>query len=146
MSSFGVSSKSDGLLDTNVLIHSLMVDTHSEECATFLMSLEAGERSARLEPYIVYEMTYVMSRHLKLSKSEIVSILLRIVQWPGIQCDNLLLSGALLRWRDRPGVSFVDALLASQAILNSAAVFTINTKDFEDLEIRIPKPLTSYTP
>jgi len=146
MSSFGASSKSEGLLDTNVLIHSLMVDAHSEECGAFLKSLEAGERCARLEPHIVHEMTYVMLRHLRLSKPEIVSILLRIVQWPGIQCDKLLLSGALLRWRDRPSVSFVDALLASHAILNAAPVFTINVKDVEDLEIEIPKPLSSYMP
>lgn len=144
MKPLDTSSKNDGLLDTNVVIHSLMSDSHAEECREFLTSLEAGQRRAQLEPYIVHEITYVLARQLKFSRSEIASILLRIVQWPGIECNKDLLNGALLRWRDRPGLSFVDALLASQAILSQTRVFTINVKDFADAEIEVPKPLSKY--
>jgi len=141
----GASSVSDGLLDTNVVIHSLMSDSHSEECRAFLASLEAGQRSARLEPYVVHEITYVMVRQLKLSKSEIASILLRIVQWPGIECDKELLNRAILHWRDHAGPSFIDALLASQAVLSQTRVFTINVKDFDGMGIEVPKPLSNYS-
>lgn len=117
MSSFESSGKSDGLLDTNVLIHSLMSDSHTAECKAFLEMLESGERAARLETYIVHEMTYALSRQVHLAKLEIVTLLLRMVQWPGIDCDRQVLEGALVRWRDRPDLSFIDALLASQASL-----------------------------
>ena len=140
------SSKIDGLLDTNVVIHSLMNDSNSEECRAFLDLVQKGERTVRLEPYIVHEITYVLARRIKLSKPESVSILLRINQWPGVQCDKNLLNGAILKWRDRPGMSFIDALLASDALLNETRIFTINVDDFADDEIEIPNPLSSYTP
>jgi len=146
MKPFDASLKSDGLLDTNVVIHWLMNDANSEQCRGFLASVESGNRVVRLEPYIVHELTYVMSRRLKLSKHETASILLRIVQWPGIDCDKNLLNGALLRWRDRPRLSFVDALLASEAILSQTRVFTINVGDFDEPGIEIPQPLDNYTP
>lgn len=146
MSSFGSSGTSDGLLDTNVLIHSLMNDAHTAECGAFLESLESGERTVRVEAYIVHEMTYALSRQVHLSKPAIASILLGIIQWPGIECDKQLLAGAIVRWRDRQGVSFIDALLASQATISQTRVFTINVKDFQDLEIEVSSPLSSYTP
>lgn len=141
----GASSVSDGLLDTNVIIHSLMQDAHSEECRAFLASLEAGQRSVRLEPYIVHETTYVLARQLGLSRAEVVEILLRIVQWPGVECDRELLNRALLRWRDRAGLSFIDALLGSQALIEQTRVFSINVKDFKDLGIYVPSPLADYS-
>ncbi len=146
MKPFDASSKCEGLLDTNVVIHWLMNDSNSEQCRAFLASLESGHRVVRLEPYIVHELTYVMARRLKLSKHETASILLRIVQWPGIECDKNLLNGALLRWRDRPGLSFIDALLASEAILGQTRIFTINVGDFDEPGIEVPKPLDNYTP
>lgn len=146
MSSIENSSKSDGLLDTNVLIHALMSDSHTDECEAFLSMIESGQRSARLETYIVHEMTYALSRQLNLSKHEIVAILLRIIQWPGIECDRQLLSGSLVRWRDRPALSFIDALLATQASLSQTRVFTKNIKDFADAGIEVPQPLANYTP
>jgi predicted nucleic acid-binding protein len=140
------SSKGDGLLDTIVVIHSLMNDDNSEECRMFLASVEHAQRIVRLEPYILHEITYVMARRLKLSKHEAVAILLQIVQWPGIECDKNLLNGALLRWRDRPGLSFIDALLASEAILSQSRIFTINAGDFDEPGIDVPKPIDNYTP
>lgn len=145
MKPLGASSVSDGLLDTNVVIHSLRSDSHAEECRAFLDSLEVGQRSVRLEPYVVHEITYVMSRQLKFTKNETVSILLRIVQWPGVECERELLNCALLRWRDHAGLSFIDALLASQAVLSKTRVFTINVKDFDDVGIEVPKPLSNYS-
>jgi predicted nucleic acid-binding protein len=145
MKLLGASSVSDGLLDTNVVIHSLMSDIHAEECRAFLDSLEVGQRRVGLEPYVVHEITYVMSRRLKFAKDEIVSILLRMVQWSGIECDRELLNRALLLWRDRAGLSFIDALLASQAVLSQTRVFTINVKDFDDVGIEVPKPLSNYS-
>lgn len=146
MKSLVASLVSDGLLDTNVIIHSLRNDSHAEECRAFLASLEAGERRAQLEPYVVHEITYVLVRQLKFSKHEVVSTLLRIVQWPGIECDRELLNRALLRWRDRAGLSFIDALLASQAVLSQTRVFTINVKDFDDIGVKVLKPLSNYSP
>lgn len=140
------SSKTDGLLDTNVVIHSLMNDSNSEECRAFLDLVRKGKRIVRLEPYIVHEITNVLARRIKLSRPESVSILLRMIQWPGIECDRNLLNGALLKWRDHPELSFIDALLVSDAILNQTRIFTINVDDFADYGIDVPKPLSSYIP
>lgn len=139
-------SKSQGLLDTNVLIHSLTNDANSAECRTFLRLVQAGERRVRLEPYVVHEMSYALSRVLKHTRQEIAEELLALTQWSGIDCDQELIPAAIIRWRDRPSVSFADALLAAEAIRSQTRVFTVNVRDFNDTGIEVPAPLSSFQP
>lgn len=137
---------SDGLLDTNVLVHFLLRDDRTEECRAFLRLVQSGERRVRLEVYVVHELTFVLSRVIKqMTRSDIVEFILQIISWPGIDCDRDLLAGTIDRWR-LPGISFVDALLATQARMSGDRVFTVNAKDFKDVGVEVPEPLWNYTP
>lgn len=132
---------SDGLLDTNVLVHFLLRDDRSGECREFLALVQAGQRRARLEACVVHELTFVLGRVLKqMTRADIVAYLRQIISWPGTDCDQALLLGALDRWQ-RPGVAFVDALLITQARLGEGRIFAINAKDVRDADVDVPDPL-----
>jgi predicted nucleic acid-binding protein len=138
---------SDGLLDTNVLVHSILDDIPSEECRKFLAMVEAGERRVRLEVYVVHELTFVLGRvRRQMSRQEIVEFLYQVIEWPGIECDRELLIGTLDRWQQRKGIAFVDALLATQARLSNTRIFSKNVREFRDTGIEVPEPLWNYTP
>ena len=142
-----VSMQTEGLIDTNVFIHALKRDQNSQECLEFLSLVRSGERRVRLELYVVHELTFVISRVLKqMTIPETADYIREVIEWPGIDCDRELLLGALARWQQRPGIAFVDAALATQAQLNDTIVFSINSKDFADVGVDAPRPLSSYTP
>lgn len=137
---------SDGLLDTNVLVHFLLRDNRTEECREFLAPVQTGERRVRLEVYVVHELTFVLGRVRKqMTRPDIADYIRQVISWPGIDCDQELLTGTLERWK-QPGVAFVDALLATQARLSEARIFTINAKDFRNIGVEVPEPLWNYPP
>jgi predicted nucleic acid-binding protein len=132
----------DGLLDTNVVIHSLSDDVRSEECRRFLRAVELGHFRVRLESYVVHELTYSIPRLIKQMKRDEVALFLgNILEWPGIECDRDLLAAAFSRWRRNPALSFVDALLATTALQQDTKVFTKNVRDFADSGVETPDPL-----
>ena len=132
----------NGLLDTNILMHGLTRDEHSDECSAFLECLSRGEAHARLEPYVIHEFTYAVPRLEKgWDKQRIVEVLLLVLEWPGIECDRPLIKSALSRWLARPGVSFVDAMLWAEASRSGRSIYTMNRRDFLGLGIDVPNPL-----
>jgi predicted nucleic acid-binding protein len=132
----------DGVLDTNVLLHGLTRDEHSEECSAFLECLSRGELRVRLDPCVIHEFTYALPRIEKgWSKERIVETLLLILDWPGIECDRPLLKATLSRWLSKPGVSFVDALLWAEASRSGASVYRINKREFVGAGVDVPSPL-----
>lgn len=142
-----MSTEFNGLIDTNVFIHALKRDQSSQECQEFLNRLQTGELRVRLELYVVHELTSVIGRVLKqMTTAETADYIRELIDWPGIDCDRELLLGTLARWQQRPGIAFVDAALATQAQLSDAIVFTINSKDYADVGVDAPRPLTSYNP
>jgi predicted nucleic acid-binding protein len=78
----------DGLVDTNVFIHALATDEHTEECQRFLALLEGGALSARLEVAVLHELSYMLKRFQKLmTRDDIGAYLLGVLGWPGIEAD-----------------------------------------------------------
>ncbi len=138
-------SKSHGLLDTNVIVHALRNDADSDMCRRFMDELMRGERRAYLAPYVVHELTYVLGRHFKqMTRSDIAMLLGELVAWPGIDCDQELLTEALRRWGKRSELAFVDALLTTEAARQASRVFTRNIRDFVAEDVAVPDPLDNY--
>ncbi len=132
----------DGVIDSNVIMHALTHDENSQECSAFMACLRDGKLRARLEPYVVHELTYAIPRLEKgWSKERLAETLLLVIDFPGVQCDRALLKSAIGRWVSKPGVSFVDALLWAQAANTGSSVFTINTRHFEGAGVDAPRPL-----
>ena len=78
-----------GLLDTNVFIHALSNDAHSNECRAFLGRVETGEVTVQLELCVVHELTYVYSRYMKpVGRPELSTILMSVVEWPGVAIEH----------------------------------------------------------
>lgn len=53
-----------GRIDTNIFVHALKNDPQSEGCRAFVRLLQEGRARARLEPYVVHELSYVLPRRL----------------------------------------------------------------------------------
>jgi hypothetical protein len=50
---------------------------------------------------------------------------------------------AVQRWRDTPGLAFVDAYLASRAAAESRPVYTKNVRELRGQGVDVPDPLPS---
>jgi predicted nucleic acid-binding protein len=134
---------SEGFLDTNVVVHAFTNDPLSRECMAFLEKLESGERSARLEIFVVHELSYILPRYLKqLSRAEIGRILEDLLGWPGvIVSDRELLIEAISRWSRSQSLGFVDSLLISQARSHGLPIFTKNVREMSGFGVEIPSNL-----
>lgn len=131
-----------GRIDTNIFVHALKNDPQSEECRAFVRLLQEGRVRARLEPYVVHELSYVLPRRLpEWDRKQLGAFLLNLVDWPGIECDRPLLESAIVRWSSGPRISFVDAMLWAEALRYGAPIYTKNVKDFVGGEVWVPDPL-----
>lgn len=136
------SSEAAGLLDTNVFVHAYTHDALSDECRGFLHGLERGAVQARLEAVILHEMSYVLPRYFKqMTRQDLAAYLIMVLGWPGVHAEKALLADTVVRWRDTPGLAFVDAYLAALAIRDGRPVFTKNVAELSGQGIVIPQPL-----
>jgi predicted nucleic acid-binding protein len=139
-----VNDPSDGLLDTNIFIHSLTSDARSAECRSFLAALEFGMRQAWLDPLVLHELSYSMRHYLKqATKEEIAEYMLGVLRWPGVQGDKDLMTDAVQRWGSTPGLAFVDAYISALALRRNAPVYTMNVRELTSQGVTVPQPLPS---
>jgi predicted nucleic acid-binding protein len=131
-----------GLLDTNVFIHAYANDVASEECRQFLTAVESGTRQVQLDPLVLHELSYALPRYVKqLTRSGIAQYLLMVLGWDGVKGETQIMSDAVERWRDTPGLAFVDAYLAALAASQGCAVYSKNVRELEGQGVRVPNPL-----
>jgi predicted nucleic-acid-binding protein len=132
----------EGLLDTNVIIHGYTHDDQTEECARLLSDLENGRQFARVESYILHELSYAWKHYFRrATRDDIAEVLLAILAWPGVEVqDRLELARAVRRWQSGT-IGFVDALLIERALAEGVAIFTKNVRDFEGQGVDVPDPL-----
>ncbi|MBX3070530.1 MAG: PIN domain-containing protein [Thermomicrobiales bacterium] len=135
-----MSKPAPGLLDTNVFIHSLTNDRYSEECRAFIGRVETGEISVQLELCVLHELTYVYPRYIKqITRSELSTILLSVIEWPGVAIDYRdAVRLGLGMWGRTPGLGFVDAYLIAKSITQDSPVFTKNVREFRRLGALVP--------
>ena len=131
----------DGLLDTNVFVHSLTRDPQSEEGRRFLRAIRSGQERAVLDALVVHETTYALQRVVRLSRTDAADYLLDVLSWPGIIADRPVLVDALIRWRATAGLAFVDACLAARATRDGVPVYTKNVRELVAQGAAVPDPL-----
>jgi predicted nucleic acid-binding protein len=139
-----VNDPSDGLLDTNIFIHSLTSDARSAECRAFLAALERGSQRAWLDPLVLHELSYSLRHYLKqATKEEIADYLLGALSWTGVRGDKDLMGDAVQRWRSMSGLAFVDAYLSALAVRHGTPVYTMNVRELQSQGVPVPRPLPS---
>lgn len=132
-----------GRVDTNVFVHALKDDPQSAECRAFVLLLKEGTIRARLEPYVVHELAYILPRRLPdWNREQIAAFLLNLLDWPGIESDRQVLESALVQWGQSPKLSFVDAILVAESSRDGSPIYTKNVKDFENRGVEVPDPLS----
>ena len=132
----------DGLLDTNVFIHAHTTDSISEECRRFLAALERGRVQAHLEPLILHELSYALPHYVKqMTRQQVAEYLLMVLSWDGVQGDKAVMVDAVQRWQGTPGLSFVDAYLASLAAERSCPVYSKNVRELKAQGVTVPDSL-----
>lgn len=121
----------DGLLDTSVVVHALGNDADAPFARSFLRRVEAGDVRVVVDPIVVNELIYVLSRFTReFGRDRIGGIALSMVDVSGRSTMDVILRTAIEVWRDTPGLSFVDAYLGARAASENLPVYTINRKDF----------------
>jgi predicted nucleic acid-binding protein len=133
-----------GLVDTNVFIHAISNDAHSDECAAFLEALERGEVEARLDALVLHELSYALSHYRRdLSRDDVADYLVTVVALDGIVAEKALLVDAITRWRAGGRLAFVDAYLAAVAARDGVPVYTKNSRELRAQGVEVPEPLPS---
>jgi len=139
-----MSERSEGLIDTNVLIHALTSDRHSLDCRRFLLSVREGERSFTLTAVVVFELTYALSRYKKeMSRLEVADYLISVMALPNVRVDDESLLGAVRVWSQQPELGFADAYLGVRAERERVPVFTKNVRHFRQFDVEVPNPLVA---
>jgi predicted nucleic acid-binding protein len=137
-----VSKRSRGLLDTNVVIHSLTRDEHAEECRLFVQRISDGDIAVIVDPLVVHEITYLLPRYVKqMSRREVGDFVESLLQMPGVSGEIDHLRAAIGLWKEHPGAGFVDCYLAVRALDANLPVFTKNVRDLRTLGAQVPDPL-----
>src|SRR4051794_9649927 len=79
-------------------------------------------------------------RYVKqMTRQDMVEYLLMVLTWDGVVGEKDLMAEAVQRWADTPGLSLVDAYLATLAVRSHCPVFTKNLRSFAG---KGPKPPT----
>lgn len=121
-----------GWLDTNIFVHSLYVnDTHCGRCRSLLEAISRGDAEGWVDPIVLHELTYVITRRQLFPTREAIHQYVRsMLIWENLHAedkDGLL--QALARWA-RQNVGFVDAWLAVLAQRRGLPVCSVNAVDF----------------
>jgi len=132
----------EGLIDTKVFVHAQTRDAHAEECLRFLESVRLGRVVARVEPLVLHELSYVLPRYRRqMTRAQVARYLLTILGWQGFVGDTPILARTVERWRDTPGLAFVDAYLSALAARDGCPVYTKNVGELARQGVHVPDPL-----
>jgi len=119
-------------LDSNLFVHTLFRnDANYARCRAIQQSLQDGDAEGWIDPVVVHELTYVLSRQrqfrTRVAVQEYVRDILLVESIHAEDKDGLL--QAITRWA-RQNVGFVDAWLAVLAQRRGLPVCSVNAVDF----------------
>ncbi len=131
-----------GFLDTNVVVHSLLNDAHSAECKQFLALVGKGDVRVIIDPMVIHELAYVLTRRgPRMSVEDTADLLESLLRMDGVASDVALLLKAVSLWKQNAGIDFVDCFLAASAIASDAPVYSKNVRHFRSLGVETPDPM-----
>jgi len=131
------------LLDANVLVRFLVQDEPKQSpAATALFEqAERGDCTLHLDGLVVAEVVYVLTGVYGRSRTEVVNVLLAIIQNSGVEAaDEEVLTDSLHRF-GATNVDFSDAWLAARAAVlgHPVASFDRDLDKFKDIRRFEPK-------
>jgi predicted nucleic acid-binding protein len=134
---------SELLLDANVLVRFLVQDDAKQGAAAMALfeKAECREVVLHLEALTIAEVVYVLLGRYGRSRTEVVNVLLAIIQNAGIETmDEAVVTGALQRFASI-NVDFSDAWMAARAahLGHAVASFDRDFDKFKDIRRFEPK-------
>jgi predicted nucleic-acid-binding protein len=132
------------LLDANVLVRFLVQDNRAQSAAATSLFEQAERREVvlHLEGLVIAESVYVLMGTYGRSRTEVVNVLLAIIQNAGVYTmDEEVVTDALQRFAAFD-VDFSDAWMAARAaqVGHAVASFDRDFDKFKDIRRFEPKP------
>ena len=120
------------LLDTNVLIRFLTRDDEGYylESVEIFRDIESGKIEAMLMDFIVAEVVYVLKRIYKHSRSDIASVLKKLLLYKHLYTENKLITFEALEIYADKNIDFADAMLCAKQKLEGFEIISFD-KDIE---------------
>jgi len=120
------------LLDTNVIIRFLTRD-HEEyyhKSVEIFRNIESGKIEALLMDFILAEVIYVLKRIYKYSKSDIATVLKKLLLYKNLYTENKLITFEALEIYEDKNIDFADAMLCAKQKLEGFEIISFD-KDIE---------------
>lgn len=100
-----------------------------------------------MEPLVLHELSYALRHYAKqMTRTDVAQYLLSVLSWPGVDGDKDVMVEAGQRWGGTPGLSFVDAYLATLAVHQRRPVFTKNVGELSAQGAEVPPSLPDGGP
>lgn len=121
--------KKQYVIDTNLILRYLLEDNKSQykQSKALFDRAMAGEISLILEHAVFTEVIYVLTSFYDIPKDEMVSLMLFLITYKGLECEAELLKNALLYFKHH-NIHIVDALLLSRSKLQGVELLTFDKK------------------
>ncbi len=113
---------------------------NAAEAASLFANCEQGQLEITTNSAVIAEVVFILAsaRHYALSRGDVVSRLVPLLQIPGcILPDKDFIIQALERWEDSEKLSFVDCLLVEQALANDAPLISFDTQVRKTRDIKL---------
>jgi predicted nucleic acid-binding protein len=102
---------SEQFLDTNIFLRHLLGDVpeQSHRATAYFQAIEQGVARARISDIVVFEVVFTLERGYRRSKAEIQSVLLPLLELPGIVLPGKRKFRNVFRLYIEQNISFADA-------------------------------------
>jgi len=116
-------------VDTNIFLRFLVNDIpqQADACETIFKKAVAGEEAVYTTDMVIAEIVWVLESYYKLPRSEIRTKVEKILNTPGLACDNSQAIIHALALYDDKGIDYVDAYNA--CILQAKGIDEIYSYD-----------------
>ncbi len=122
------------LIDTNVIVRFLVKDNEAmyKEASCIFQKIKNFEIEARLEPLILAECFYVLTKLYKKTRQEVVLALKSLVSMENIYCDKILIFQTLANL-EKKSIDFADAYLLAKSSLHQFGILSFD----KDIKVKI---------
>ena len=130
-------------IDTNIFLRVFVKENEKSynDCLSFLHVVENGKNKFFISNFVIAEINWVLKSFYKIQKDEVIKDIESILRIRNIKINDKCDIHRCLEMYKENGVKYVDALIASNKILqNKNAVIVSYDKDFDKMGIRRVEP------
>lgn len=116
------------LLDTNTLVRLTVRDyePHYIRAKELFLQIENGEIEAELLDIIIAEIIYVLHKVYKYKKDDVVSVLIKVLEYSHIIVENRNVVYHALKLFENKNIDFADAMLCAKKNLQGYEVMSFD--------------------